>query len=454
MTTQRQLHLNANMLSSGKHEAAWRIQDDPLGLVDIEYYRNIARIAERGTFDAVFLADGPALPGSAVNQPWNSLEPTVLLTAIGSVVERIGLIGTISTTFNDPYNIARRFSAVDHVTHGRIALNFVTTQNPESAANFGLTTLPDREERYGRAEEFIEIVVKLWDSCEDGALVADKQTGVFADNERIHTIDFVGDRFSVRGPLNVPRTPQGRPVLLQAGDGGTHIAARFADAIFTAQTVFEESQAFGRAVRTEAARHGRDPDQILVLPGLFPIIGGTEREALERKELLDSYLDLDGELPKLAAKLGLDPDALELDKPLPFEQLDPSRFGSSMGFYRATVALARTPGMTVRGILARNPGAHRQIVGAPEQIADDIERWFTGHAADGFNLNIDSFPTGLEAFVEHVVPELRRRGIFRTEYEGTTLRDHLGLDVPENQYAGSPETSWARLGRRDLGAVM
>lgn len=454
MSTKRQLHLNANMLSSGKHEAAWRIQDDPLGFVDIDYYRNIARIAERGTFDAVFLADGPALPGSAVHGPWNSLEPTVLLTAVGSVVERIGLIGTISTTFNDPYNIARRFAAADHVTRGRIALNFVTTQNPESAANFGLSKLPDREERYARAEEFVAVLIKLWDSWEEGALIADKATGVYADSEKIHAIDYVSDRFSVRGPLNVVRTPQGRPVLLQAGDGGTHIGARYADAIFTAQTVFEESQAFVRSVRAEAARRGRNPDHVLILPGLFPIVGGTEKEAFERKELLDSYLNLDDEIAKLAAKLGLDPEALQLDKPLPLELLDPSRFGASMGFYKSTVAVARVPGMTVRGILARNPGAHRQIVGAPEQIADDIEKWFTGHAADGFNLNIDSFPSGLEAFVEHVVPELRRRGLFRTEYRGTTLRDHLGLEVPENQYQGSIETSWARVGRRDLGAVM
>ncbi|MGW0020255.1 LLM class flavin-dependent oxidoreductase [Rhodococcus sp. NPDC003382] len=440
MTRTRQLHLNTNALNAGKHPAAWRIQDDPRGIVHIEYYRNIARIAERGTFDALFLADGPALPGTVAEQTWNSLEPSVLLAAIGSAVEHIGLIGTISTTFNDPYNIARRWSTLDHVTHGRAALNFVTTQNPEAAANFGLTTLPDRGERYARAEEFVEVLVKLWDSWEDGALVADRSTGQYADLDRIHAIDHEGQRFSVSGPLNVPRTPQGRPVIVQAGDGGTHIAAKYADAVFSAQTVFEESRKFYRDLKTQAQRHGRRPDQILLLPGLFPIVGSTEKEAFERKALLDSFLDPDEQKAELATKLGLEPDDLELDKPLPYHLLDTERFGASAGFYKSTLALARKENLTVRGILARNPGAHRQIVGTPEQIADDIEKWFLGEAADGFNLNADSFPTGLEPFVDHVVPILRKRGIFRHEYTGTTLRDHLGLDRPENRYAG--ETGW------------
>ncbi|GIM89809.1 NtaA/DmoA family FMN-dependent monooxygenase [Paractinoplanes toevensis] len=419
----RQLHLNTNILNAGKHEAAWRIQDDPRGIIDIEYYRNIARIAERGTFDAVFLADGPALPDNYGRAAWNSLEPSVLLAAVGAAVENIGLIGTISTTFNDPYNVARRWATLDHVTHGRAALNFVTSQNPSTAANFGLGELPSRDERYARAEEFVDVLVQLWDSWEDGALVADRETGVFADTERVHAINYESDRFSVRGPLNVPRTPQGRPVLVQAGDGGTHLAARFADAVFTAQTVFEESRSFSRSLQTAAGKR-----EVLVLPGLFPIVGSTEKEAWDRKELLDSFLDLDDEKAKLAAKLGLPPETLDLDRPLPYDRLESASGGSSRGFFKSTIALARAEDLTVRGILARNPGAHRQIVGTPEQIADDIERWFLGGAADGFNLNADSFPTGLEPFVDHVVPELRRRGIFRTEYTGTTLREHLGLE--------------------------
>jgi FMN-dependent oxidoreductase (nitrilotriacetate monooxygenase family) len=435
--SERQLHLNTNILNSGKHDAAWRIQDDPFGFIDIDYYRNIARIAERGTFDAVFLADGPVLPATAATSPWNALEPSVLLTAIGSAVEHIGLIGTASTTFNDPYNIARRWASLDHVTHGRAALNFVTTRTVDTAANFSLARLPERDDRYARAEEFVEILFRLWDSWEDDVLLGDRATGVYLDRSRIHKIDYDSDEFSVRGPLNVPRTPQGRPVLVQAGDGGSHIAAKYADAIFTAQTVLEESQKFAGDVRAEARRHGRSPDDLLILPGLFPIVGGTEKEAWERKELLDSYLDLDVELAKLARTLGLQPDDLHLDKPLPLELLEGGQGGASRGFFKSTVALARKENLTVRGLLASNPGAHRQIVGAPEQIADDIERWFTAGAADGFNLNTDSFPTGLEAFVDHVVPELRRRGIFRTEYTGSTLRDHLGLSRPRSRYEAS-----------------
>jgi FMN-dependent oxidoreductase (nitrilotriacetate monooxygenase family) len=432
--SKRQLHLNTNILNSGKHDAAWRIQDDPFGFIDIEYYRNIARIAERGTLDAVFLADGPVLPSTAATSPWNALEPSVLLTAIGSAVEHIGLIGTVSTTFNDPYNIARRWASLDHVTHGRAALNFVTTRTVDTAANFSLTKLPERDDRYARAEEFVEVLFRLWDSWEDNVLLGDKATGVYLDRSRIHTIDYESEEFSVRGPLNVPRTPQGRPVLVQAGDGGSHIAAKYADIIFTAQTVLEESQKFASAVKAEAQRHGRNPDELLILPGLFPIVGGTEKEAWERKELLDSYLDLDLEVSKLAHTLGLQPDDLELDKPLPLDLLERGQGGASQGFFKSTIALARKENLTVRGLLARNPGAHRQIVGSPEQIADDIERWFVGGAADGFNLNADSFPTGLEAFVDHVVPELRRRGIFRTEYAGSTLRDHLGLSRPRSRY--------------------
>jgi FMN-dependent oxidoreductase (nitrilotriacetate monooxygenase family) len=434
VSAQRQLHLNTNVLNSGTHEAAWRIQDDPLGFIHIEYYRNIARIAERGTFDGVFLADTPALPRIAGISPWQSLEPSVLLAAVGSVVEHIGLIGSISTTFNDPYNIARRFATLDHVTHGRAAANIVTTYNPDTAANFGLDTLPERKERYERAAEFVEILVRLWDSWEQGALTADQESGVFADLSRVHEAGYASERFRVRGPLNVPRTPQGRPVLFQAGDGGRHIAARYADAIFTAQTVFEDARVFSLSVKEEARRAGRDPGQPLIFPGLWPILGGTEKEAWERKELLDSYLDLDEEIVKLGETLGVDPAALELDKPVPEHLLDDNRFGPSAGVYKSTLAMARKEGLTVRGIIARNPGARRQVVGTPEQVADEMEHWFAGGAADGFNVNADSFPTGLEPFVDHVVPELRRRGIFRTEYRGTTFRDHLGLAQPPHRY--------------------
>jgi FMN-dependent oxidoreductase (nitrilotriacetate monooxygenase family) len=434
---QRQLHLNVNITSTGRHPGAWRVQPDPASFVNIDFFREIARLAEVGTFDAVFLSDGVALHEEPPSQPYQSLEPTVLLTALAATTEHVGLIGTASTTFNDPFNLARRFASVDHISHGRVALNVVTTYSPKAAANFGWSEQPDHEERYARAEEFVDVLFKLWDSWEDGAIVGDHESGVFADGDRIHTIDHQGQHFSVRGPLVVPRSPQGRPVLVQAGasETGKQLGARVADVIFTAQTTHPGAREFYDDIRARASRYGRDPDHVVILPGLYPIVGSTEAEARARKEELDALLNLERELPRLANQLGLDPSELQLEAELPYERLgDANQIKGSRGFFDATVKLAREQHYTVRELLLSNGGAHRQIVGTAEQIADNIEYWFGTRAADGFNLNFDVFPTGLALFVEHVVPELRKRGIFRTEYEGTTLRDSLGLPRPHSQY--------------------
>ncbi|OZC55478.1 LLM class flavin-dependent oxidoreductase [Rhodococcus sp. 06-621-2] len=428
-TVDRELHLCVNITYSGKHEAAWRTAENPRAIVDVDYYRAIARTAERGAFDAVLIPDTPALPSNASETPWNAMEPSILLTAIGSVVDNIGLIGTASTTFNEPFNLARRFASLDHVTSGRGALNVVTTMNAAAAANFGLRTLPDRAERYSRAAEFVEILVRLWESWDEGAFLAEQSSGRFVDMARVRSLDHVGDRFSVRGPLNVPRSPQGRPVLFQAGDGGRAMAARFADAVFTAQTVRERAQEFRASLRAEAQRVGRRPEDVAVMPGLLVIVGSTEREAMERKDELDVYLDPHRELTRLAHRLGLEPDDLSLDEPIPVEAVRSRRFETSRAFHESTVALAIEEKLTVRQLLARNPGAHRLVVGTPEQVADDMELWFRSNAADGFVLNANTFPSGLEDFVDHVVPELRRRGIFRNAYTGTTLRHHLGATL-------------------------
>jgi FMN-dependent oxidoreductase (nitrilotriacetate monooxygenase family) len=434
---QRQLHLNVNITSTGRHPGAWRVQPDPTSFVDIEFFREIARLAESGTFDAVFLSDGVALHEEPPLQPYQSLEPTVLLAALAATTEHLGLIGTASTTFNDPFNLARRIASVDHISHGRVALNVVTTYSSKAAANFGLTEQPDHEARYARAEEFVDVVCKLWDSWEDGAIVGDHTSGVFADPDLIHTIDHQGRHFSVRGPSIVPRSPQGRPVVVQAGasETGKQLGARVADVIFTAQTTHPGAREFYDDIRARASRYGRDPDHVVVLPGLYPIVGSTEAEARTRKGELDALLDFDRELPRLAQQLGLDPSAIQLDSELPYELLgDGSRIKGSRGFFDATVKLAQEQHYTARELLLSNGGAHRQIVGTPEQIADDIEHWFRTRAADGFNLNFDVFPTGLELFVDHVIPELRKRGIFRSEYRGTTLRDNLGLPRPHSQF--------------------
>ncbi|GGD75275.1 LLM class flavin-dependent oxidoreductase [Caballeronia grimmiae] len=437
MTQPRQLHLNTNITALGRHPAGWRTLDNPRSIIDLKFFREIAAIAERGKLDAVFLSDLLALRNHAEG-PSQALEPTVLLTALAGATTHVGLIGTASTTFNDPFNLARRFASVDHLSGGRVAFNAVTTYDASAAANFSHDVPLSTDERYARAQEFVEVVTKLWDSWEDDAFIADQATGRYADPSRVHAIDHRGTYFSVRGPLTVPRSPQGRPVLVQAGssEGGRALAARFADAVFTAQTTLPTAQAFYAEMKERVRRHGRNPDHFLLLPGLYPVIGGTEAEARRRKAELDALLDTDREVGRLAGALGLAPDDLRIDAPLPYELIaKTARSDISHGFVDSTVALAKSENLTVRDLLDRNPGAHRIIVGTPEQIADDIAQWFHERGADGFNLNADVFPSGLAAFVDHVVPILQRKGIFRRDYESATLRGHFGLPRPESQYA-------------------
>jgi len=437
MTQPRQLHLNTNITALGRHPAGWRTLDNPRSIIDLKFFREIAAIAERGKLDAVFLSDLLALRNHAEG-PSQALEPTVLLTALAGATTHVGLIGTASTTFNDPFNLARRFASVDHLSGGRVAFNAVTTYDASAAANFSHDVPLSTDERYARAQEFVEVVTKLWDSWEDDAFIADQATGRYADPSRVHAIDHRGTYFSVRGPLTVPRSPQGRPVLVQAGssEGGRALATRFADAVFTAQTTLPTAQAFYAEMKERVRRHGRNPDHFLLLPGLYPVIGGTEAEARRRKAELDALLDTDREVGRLAGALGLAPDDLRIDAPLPYELIaKTARSDISRGFVDSTVALAKSENLTVRDLLDRNPGAHRIIVGTPEQIADDIAQWFHERGADGFNLNADVFPSGLAAFVDHVVPILQRKGIFRRDYESATLRGHFGLPRPESQYA-------------------
>ncbi|WP_243794669.1 LLM class flavin-dependent oxidoreductase [Saccharopolyspora gloriosae] len=435
-TADRQLHLGVNMYNAGIHVSAWRKQEDPFSYLDVDFYRDIARIAERGTLDAVFLADIPGLREDARARPTLGLEPTVLLTGVAAATERIGLVATASTTFNDPYNIARRFSTLDHVSRGRAAWNAVTTYDPTVAPNFGLPELPEHHDRYGRAEEFVDVVRKLWDSWEDGALVGD-QAGDLADPDRIHAVEHRGEHFSVRGPLPLPRSPQGRPVLVQAGgsEHGKRLAARTADAVFAAQTTFDEGRRFYAEMKQRARDFGRNPDALKILPGLCTVIAATEAEAKARKAELDELGGQQWAIGKLAANLGVPVDQLELDAPVPehlLRGLDEKP--GSRGFAKAVADYARADGLTVRELALLGGGGHRYAIGTPEQIADTIEHWFRNGAADGFNLMPDVLPSGLETFVDHVVPELRRRGLFRTEYTGTTLREHLGLSRPPSRY--------------------
>lgn len=427
---ERQLHLNVNVNNSGRHPASWRVQPDPLGFLDLGYYEEIGRIAERGLLDAVFFSDGFDYGAPRVSRPWQALDPIVALTAVARATDHVGLVATVSSSFQHPYNIARAIASLDLVSGGRAAWNVVATRSAQAAPLFGLTELADHDDRYARAEEAVQVVLGLWESWDRDALVADQQSGKFADVGRIHPISHAGRYFSVTGALNVPRSPQGRPVLLQAGgsDQGTALAARYADAIFAVSHTLSGAQDFYRNVKGQLAQHGRSEDEVVILPGLFPVLGSTEREARERKEWLDDVAGFDDELQGLSATLGLAPGDLQLDKPLPWTLLDQTQRGPSRGFASAILDLARRDDLTVRELLERNPNGHRSLVGTPEQVADSIEEWFIGRGADGFNLNVDYFPDGLVNIVDQLVPELQRRGLFRTEYTATTLRGHLGLE--------------------------
>lgn len=428
----RHVHLNINVNSSGRHPASWRVADDPLGFLELAYYEEIGRIAEAGLLDAVFFSDGFDYGAPAVARPWQAFDPLIPLTAIARVTNHLGLVATVSSSFEHPYTLARKIASLDYASGGRAAWNVVTTRSPGAASLFGHRQLPTHDERYGRADEAVRVVTALWESWDADALVADQSSGKFADVSRIHPVAFHGEHFDVVGALNVPRSPQGRPVLLQAGGSpqGLELAARYADAVFTVHHTVDAAREFYRSVKSRAADFGRTPAEIVILPGLFPILGSTEREARERKQWLDEVAGFQGELESLSASLQLQPEDLRLDAELPWNKIESvgaSRAG--VGFATAVLDLARRERLTVRELLARNPNGHRVMVGTPEQVADSIEEWFTAGAADGFNLNTDYFPQGLRLIVDHLVPELQRRGLFRTEYESSTLRGNLGLPI-------------------------
>ncbi|MET0269508.1 MAG: LLM class flavin-dependent oxidoreductase [Sphingomonas sp.] len=441
--TARQMSIGMNILGLGGHQAAWRMGEvKPTALYDVDYFTNIARISERGTLDAIFLADGPALQESVESSPAGRLEPTVLLTAIALATSHIGVIATCSTTYNDPFNLARRLASIDHISGGRMAWNIVTNAGDLAAQNFGLTGAPPHVDRYGRADEFVDVVQQLWDSWEDDAIVVAAAAGRFADGAKVHRIDHAGRHFQVRGPLNVPRSPQGRPVLVQAGasEGGKALGSRRADAIFTTQTTLSDGIAFYREMKARARAWGRDPDQLKIMPGLSTVIGSTEEEAQARCDALDAYLGPDGLVAQIAARIGLAPADLDPDAELPWHRIgDVAAFEKgSHGFLQAQLDLARAERLTVRQLSRRIRSGHRLVVGTPEQVADTLEEWLRAGAADGFNLMPDMFPSGAEIFVDEVVPLLRRRGVFRHEYGGGTLRDHLGLDQPASRFAEAP----------------
>ncbi|GAA1858153.1 LLM class flavin-dependent oxidoreductase [Myceligenerans crystallogenes] len=438
------LHLNAFLMSSGHHEASWRLPESAPDATGhhIAHLQRLARIAEAGKLDSVFFADGPGLQGEVGRRPAGVLDPIVVLTALAVVTERIGLIATASTTYNAPYNLARRFASIDHVSAGRAGWNVVTTAGPDIARNFGLDDQPAHAVRYERAAEFLEVAYKLWDSWEDDAIVADKESGVWADAARIHHPEHAGTHFSVAGALNVPRSPQGRPLIVQAGSSqdGKDLAARYAEAVFTAHQTLGDAQEFYRDLKSRTLAAGRDPEHVRILPGIVPVIGATEAEAQARERELDELIQPEYARGHLARLLRVDPADLPLDRELPADLPSEDEIEGAKSRYTLIVRLARRERLTVRQLIGRLGGGrgHRTLAGTPEQIADALQEWYDDGAADGFNVMAPVLPSGLEQFIDHVLPILRDRGLFRSEYEGTTLREHYGLARPASRYATAP----------------
>jgi FMN-dependent oxidoreductase (nitrilotriacetate monooxygenase family) len=440
----RQLHLNAFLMSTGHHEASWRLpESDTHAGTDVAHFQRLARTAERGKLDSIFFADSPVLHGNVAQRPYGSLEPTVLLAAIAAVTERIGLIATASTTYNEPYNLARRFASVDHISGGRAGWNVVTTAGDAAARNFSLAGQPAHSQRYERAAEFLDVAKKLWDSWEDDALVADKGAGVWADSSRVHQVNHEGRHFQVEGALDVPRSVQGHPVIVQAGssENGKHFAARYAEAVFTAHQTLAAAQSFYADLKQRTTAAGRDPESIKILPGIVPVIGSTEAEARRLERELDELILPEHARRQLAGVLRVSPESLKLDAQLPADLPSEDEIEGAKSRYTLIVNLARAEGLTVRQLIGRLGGGrgHRTFSGTPEQVADAIQDWFQAGAADGFNIMPPVLPSGLDTFVDEVVPILRDRGLFRRDYTGRTLREHFGLAKPANSFELVPQ---------------
>jgi N-acetyl-S-(2-succino)cysteine monooxygenase len=438
MTARRLMRLGAFLYPTGHHVAAWRHpESDADAGVSVAHYQRLARAAERGLFDLIFLADGVGVRGEDLDalsrtaiRYVGQFEPLTLLSALSAVTSRVGLVATVSTTYDQPFHIARRFASLDWLSGGRAGWNLVTSADDNEAMNFGLDQQMAHASRYARAEEAVDVVAALWDSWADDAFRRDKASGVFFDPAGHRTLAHRGAHFSVRGPLNVPRTPQGRPLIFQAGasDAGMALAARTADAVFTATQTVEEGRRYYAALKSRMAEFGRAPESLLVMPGVFPVVAPTRAEAEDRFAALQDLIHPTVALSHLSRLIGADMAAYDPDGPVP--ELPASEGHKSR--QQVLLARARRDGLTVMQLALSMAGArgHWQIVGSPADIADALEERFVGGAADGFNVMPPVLPTDLDRFVDLVVPELQRRGLFRTAYEGTTLRDRLGLPRP------------------------
>ncbi|WP_296262557.1 MULTISPECIES: LLM class flavin-dependent oxidoreductase [unclassified Pseudomonas] len=439
----RQLHLGLFIQETGHHIAGWRARHAAAGAArDFRHQVELAKLAEAACFDLLFIQDSCAMRGAndidalqhtARATHW---DPLTALSALAMVTEHIGLVGTATTTYNEPYTLARHFSSLDHISQGRAGWNLVTSNNEAEALNFSRAQHAVHGDRYARAEEFLAVVKGLWDSWEDDAFIEDKAVGRFFDPAKLHVLNHQGAHFSVKGPLTLARPPQGHPVLVQAGSSetGKRLGASTADVIFSAQQNLEAGQAFYASMKALAVEAGRDPDQLLIMPGLLPVVAATQAEAQAKFQALQDQVLPQVGLATLATTLGeVDLSGYDLDGPLP----DLPEANGPKSRRQLLIDMARRDNLSIRQLYQRVVGArgHLTAVGTPEHVADVMQQWLEQGAADGFNIMPAHLPEGLTDFIEQVVPELQRRGLFRTRYQGTTLREHLGLKRPVNRYA-------------------
>ena len=424
---QREMHLGVFVLGTGNHSAGWRYEGAATSNNDLAVIQEIARQAERGKFDLLFVSDGLVMDPGDHPSFLCRFEPTTLITALSATTRHIGLGATVSTSFGEPYHVARTFGSIDHITRGRAAWNVVTSSAAKAALNFSRAAHMEHDLRYQVAEEFVDVVKGLWDCWEDGAVVADKATGVFLDATKVRPLDHRGRFFQVKGPINMARCPQGHPVIIQAGgsESGLELAARTADVVFSVVQDLAGAKAAYRDLKARLARHGRAPEHVTVLPGVMPIIGATETEARDKLSRLQTWLTPTNALTLVTSRIGYDVTGHPLDGPVPA----PPPGEGSHAFSRVLYETARRENMTLRDLYNLTAAArgHWVLCGTPKRIADTLEQWFVEEAADGFNVLPPYFPGALTDFVDQIVPELQARGLFRREYAGTTLRDHFGL---------------------------